>query len=204
MSGSRWIAGARGTFFANYTFVHGRSDTDGRATAPADGSRLGDESGPMAGERTHHATVGAHFNFPAGLFVSPYLTAASGDVFNITTGFDNNGDGLFTDRPTLVAAGTPGAIVTPYGTFLADRTPGGSTVGRNFGEEPGMVRLDLRVSRAFRYPTGAAFVVAGNAENLLNRANLEGVNGVITSSSFGVPKRAGAPRRITLSAGVSF
>jgi hypothetical protein len=47
-SGWRWTTGARGSFFANYSWVHGRSDTDGRSSLPADAGRIGQELGPTA------------------------------------------------------------------------------------------------------------------------------------------------------------
>jgi hypothetical protein len=125
-------------------------------------------------------------------------------VFNITTGYDNNGDGIFTDRPALVAVDTPGAIHTPYGSLLASRPAEAVMLQRNAGRDPASVRFDLRASRAFRYRPGGALVVTASVENLLNRANFEGGNGVLTSSSFGDPKRAGSPRRISLSSGLSF
>jgi hypothetical protein len=204
MSGWRWDAGARGSFFANYSYIHARSDTDGRTTVAADPFRLDEELGPAAADRTHTATIGANMTLPAQVMVSPYLIAASGRVFNITTGFDNNGDGLFADRPALAVPGMPGAIDTPYGTFLADRPAGAPMVMRNAGRDPAAVRLDLRVARSFRYGTGGMFVIAGNVANVFNRANFEGVNGVVTSPSFGVPKRAGSPRRVNLAASFSF
>jgi hypothetical protein len=203
-SGWRWNAGAHGSVFANYSYARGRTDTDGRGTLPADGLRLDGEIGPAVADRPHYANIGAHFTLPGDLFVSPYLTAVSGRVFNITTGFDNNGDGIFADRPALATAGTPGAVRTPYGWLLAARAADAQMVGRNAGRDPASLRLDMRVSRGFGYTTGASFVVAAGFENLLNRANFEGVNGVITSPSFGVPTRAGAPRRVNLAAGISF
>jgi hypothetical protein len=184
--------------------VQATSDTDGRTTLPADGSRLDEEFGPAGAERAHAANIGAHFTLPGQLFVSPYVMAASGQVFNITTGLDNNGDGVFADRPAIVSPGTPGAIQTAYGSLLADRPADALIAPRNFGRDPAMLRLDLRVARSFSSPTGASFVVAANVENLLNHANFEGVNGVVTSPSFGQPKRAGTPRRVNLAASFSF
>jgi hypothetical protein len=203
-SGWRWNHDDRRTVFANYSYVHGRSDTDGRTTVPADGSRLDREWGPIAGQRAHQANLGAHFTLPSELNVSPYLTAASGHVFNVTTGLDDNGDGVFADRPAIVLPNTPGAIQTLYGTFLVDPPAGATIVGRNAGRDPAMVRVDLRISRAFASHTGGSVVVAANFENLLNRANLERVNGVATAPTFGEPKRAGQPRRINLAASFSF
>ena len=75
---------------------------------------------------------------------------------------------------------------------------------RNAGRDPATLRVDLRVARAFHTLAGSSFVLASNIENLLNRANFEGENGVVTSPLFGEPKRAGTPRRVTFSASVSF
>jgi len=202
-SGWRWNPGPR-TFFANYSYVHGRSDTDGRATVPADGSRLDQEFGAAGADRTHAANIGANLTLPLGLFVSPYFIAASGRVFNITTGLDNNGDGLFADRPAVVAVGTPGAIQTVYGTFLPNRAADADLAPRNSGRDPAMVRFDVRVARAFRYRAAGSFALAVNVENVFNRANFEALNGVVTSPSFGLPKRAGSPRRVNLAASFSF
>jgi hypothetical protein len=111
---------------------------------------------------------------PGALFVSPYLTAGSGRVFNLTTGFDNNGDGVFTDRPAVVAAGTLGAIQTPYGWLLADRPYDAVMVARNAGREPWTARLDVRVLRSFRFSTTGGVTVAANIENVLNPRELRG------------------------------
>jgi len=201
-TGWRWNT-KTGTLFANYRYVRAWSDTDGRRTVAADGGRLDQEFGPAAADRAHSATAGAELMLPAGVLVSPYLTVASGHVFNLTTGFDNNGDGLFADRPAVVAAGTPGAIETAYGWLLANRPSDAVMITRNAGREPFTGRLDLRVARAFRR-SKATLVLAANVENLLNRANFEGVNGVITSPSFGTANRAGLPRRVYAAAGFSF
>ena len=202
-SGWRWN-GSRGMLFVNYIYVHARSDTDGRTTVPADGSRLDLEFGPTATDRDHSMTAGGNLTIAGGVQISPYLTTASGRVFNLTTGFDNNGDGLFADRPASVAANTPGAIQTPYGWLLADRPADAVMLTRNAGREPFTLRLDVRVSRAFRLSPNAQLVFAANVENVLNRANFEGVNGVVTSSSFGSANRAGVPRRLYAAAAFSF
>jgi hypothetical protein len=203
-SGWRWAAGRAGSFFANYSYVRGRADTDGRGTLPADSTDLAGEWGPLAADRTHSGNAGAHLTLPGGVVVSPYVLVASGRVVNLTTGLDNNADGTFTDRPALVTAGQPGSIATSYGHLLANPPAGALILERNAGRDPRSIRLDLRLSRSFRYVAGATFVVAAGASNLMNRANLEGINGVVTSPTFGQPKRAAAPRRIDLSAGVSF
>jgi len=104
----------------------------------------------------------------------------------------------------MLGAVSLGAIQTPYGWLLADRPYDAVMVARNAGREPWTARLDVRVLRSFRFSTTGGVTVAANIENVLNRANYEGFNGVVTSSSFDQPKRAGTPRRISLAASVSF
>jgi hypothetical protein len=74
--------------------------------------------------------------------------AAAGDArYNLTTGFDNNGDGNFNDRPQYAESGTPGAIATPYGLLVAS---GGTGVfPRNKGVMPWTYYLDTNLQRAF-------------------------------------------------------
>jgi hypothetical protein len=170
-------------------------------TTPAD-SLAPHEFGPTAADRPHQVTAGATFTAPGAIAVSPYLSAASGRAFNITTGYDNNGDGVFTDRPSRVASTTGGAIQTPYGPFLVDGSAG-TIVTRNAGREPAAVRLDVRVSRVFR-SSATSLVLAAFIENAFNRAIFEGINGVITAPSFGRPNRAVMPRRVSVTASVSF
>ena len=76
-SGFRWNMAARGALFVNYSHVRARSDTDGRSTVPADGSRLDQEFGPTVADRGHSATAGGHIVLPGGLLVSPYVTVGS-------------------------------------------------------------------------------------------------------------------------------
>ncbi len=195
----------RVTVFGNYTWSASRSDADRPSAAPADSYALANEVGPISTHRHHLARMGVRLRLPAGFSVNATALIQSGRPFNITTGRDNNGDTLFTDRPAFADPSDPDAIGTAFGTFDPHPAAGDAIIPRNLGREPAEVRVDLHVSRAFpvglgrtRARFGADFV------NLFNRANAYSLNGVLTSPDFGRARRTREPRRVDLTMGVSF
>jgi hypothetical protein len=91
----------------------------------------------------------------------------SGLPFNITTGQDNNGDGVANDRP-----------------------PG---VSRNTGQGPGQLSVDTHLSRNFTLRGGEHSInaeVGIDSFNVLNHANFNNYVGVLTSPLFGQPNSA--------------
>ena len=100
----------------------------------------------------------------------------SGRPYNITTGFDDNGDSVVNDRP--------------------------EGVRRNTGRGPNFASLDFRLSKWFGYRRQGsdqqlfAIEVAAEATNLFNRVNLAEFNGIQTSPFFGHANAAHNPRQI--------
>ena len=61
---------------------------------------------------------------------------------------DLNNDGLYNDRPAYATARSgPGVIATAYGLF--DTMPGAVIIPRNLGEGPGLIAINLRLSKSF-------------------------------------------------------
>ena len=128
--------------------------------------------------------------------------------YNITTGFDNNGDGNFNDRPQYAAAGTPEAISTRYGLLVAS---GGTGVfGRNRGVLPWNVHLDANLERAFTLTRNSkadhqqTLTANLRSSNLINHTNVTSVGGVLGSPLFGVPFAADNGRRVEAGLRYSF
>ena len=150
---------------------------------PADSFSPSGEWGRADADRRHQfnllgtATLHRWANF--GLSVS----LLSGIPFNITTGRDDNGDGLAIDRP--------------------------ADVTRNTGEGPGFATMDVRWYREFRLrpaqkensPT-ATFSV--DAFNLFNRVNYQNFVGSLSSPFFGRAVAAQPPRRMQLGIRLQF
>jgi hypothetical protein len=110
--------------------------------------------------------------FTLGMALSLY----SGLPVNITTGSDNNGDGIFTDRPV----GVP----------------------RNSMHGPAQVNLDLNLSHEFALSKAhdhpRTLSASLNSFNVLNHTNDMTFVGVVTSPFFGYAVSALPPRRMQL------
>jgi hypothetical protein len=142
---------------------------------PANSFAPSGEWGRVDADRRHQfnflgtATLHRWANF--GLSVS----LLSGIPFNITTGRDDNGDGLAIDRPIGVT--------------------------RNTGEGPGFAVTDLRWYREFRLRPGQkenspAVTLSLDAFNLFNRVNYQNFVGSLASPFFGRAVATQPPRRL--------
>jgi hypothetical protein len=141
----------RFTFYCSYRLAFAHSDTDGATTAPSNSYDLSTELGRSALDQRHQFYFEAYVALPWGVQLSPNVYLASGAPFNITTGSDNNGDTLFTDRPAFALAGDPGAVVTPFGIFNPNPQPGDPIIPRNYGRGPREVSVNLDLSKTFSF-----------------------------------------------------
>ena len=107
------------------------------------------------------------------------LSLYSGKPVNVTTGADDNHDGIYNDRPILPAA-----------------------FARNTMHGPGLINLDLNVEHDFLFvkgkKEGPALTVGLNAFNVLNHQNDATYVGVLSSVYFGKAVAALPPRRMQL------
>ena len=141
------------SIFANYSLTWARSDTDGAFTFPADQYDLSGEWGPSGFAARHTVRLGGSVTLPWGrIRVNPFLRWASGRPFNITTGRDNNGDTMFTDRPGFATdPDKPGVVQTEWGLLDPNPGPGQKIIPRNYGMGPGMFLMNLGISRTFGF-----------------------------------------------------
>jgi hypothetical protein len=131
---------------------------------------------------------------------------ATGSPYTLQTGFDDNGDLIFNDRPFGVGRNTQrttgqftmnGSVSYSF-TFGKPVTlgPGQGPIAITSG--PGGVISLAQIQQPGRYRIQV--FVQGN--NLLNRANYGGYSGVMTSRFFGQPTTVLGTRRIDM--GMSF
>jgi hypothetical protein len=92
---------------------------------------------------------------PWKLSLNPFITANTGPAFNITTGQDLNLDRVYNERPSFAG---PNANCldqfircTPFGNFNLRPLPGEQIVPRNYGQAPGSLSVNLRISRSFAF-----------------------------------------------------
>jgi hypothetical protein len=193
--------------FSGYLWFDFHTDADQPFLQPQSSYDLRSEWARPFWHARHRAFLGGMLRLPWKLQVSPTLNLASGQPFNITTGRDNNGDGNFNDRPDIVEAGHPKAILTAFGAL--DPTAVNGTLGRNVGTQPLTAFFDLDVSRTFEIGKRSAdhpyqLTVNARTSNLPNRANLMGTSGVLASPFFGRANRAAPARQIEIGLRFSF
>ena len=165
-------------FSGQVQYTIGRTDnnTSGITYFPADSYNAAADWGRSDNDRLHKfdllASTQAIKYFTLGVALSAY----SGKPVNITTGGDDNHDGILNDRPAGVARNT---------------MPG-----------PSMVDLDLNLSHDF--PLSRAkkeakvLSLSLNSFNVLNHPNYVTYIGAMSSPLFGMPVAAQAPRRMQL------
>ena len=155
---------------------------------------------------------------PAKIVVSTDFNAHGDSHYNITTGYDNNGDGNFNDRPVYALPGTPSCAAEPNASPCSYETQWGELVAtegtgvfpRNKGVLPWGIYLDANVERMFSLTRNAkanhpqTLTVNVRSSNVLNHTNVTQVGGVLGSPDFGVPYAADNGRRIEAGVRYSF
>jgi hypothetical protein len=92
--------------FGNYTLGHAYNDTDGAFSLPANNYDLRSEWGRAGQDMRHRFFTGVNFRTLWGINVNGIINASSARPYNITTGFDENGDTATNDRPAGVKRNT--------------------------------------------------------------------------------------------------
>ena len=141
----------------NYSLSKTTNDTDGQGGAlfPMNSYDMSGEFGRSSFDIRHRFTMFGTVNLPWWKVVlNPFIIANTGPGFNITTGLDRNLDRQYNERPSFAAADAPCSETikcTPFGKFNLDPLPGETIIPRNYGQAPGSVVVNLRVSRAFAF-----------------------------------------------------
>lgn len=200
----------RTLFAANYSLTSSQSNTSGPFSLPAIGDALGLEWAPVAMPRHR---FGAQFNtqlMPA-LGFSITARAQSGTPYNITTGLDNNRDGVFNDRPAGVSrnsALTPGqwdlGARLSYSIGFGQRAQAGGggqqVMVQIGGPGGGMPSGGISMSDNKRYHVE----FYASAQNVTNHSNYIGYSGVMTSPFFGRPTNVMNPRKVEVGTRFAF
>ncbi len=213
-------------FLSSYTWSHAIDDsTDLQSLlAPQDNRRPFLERSNSTFDQRHRWVVSAVMDSPykrtdtgfwhkflADFTVAPLIEVASGKPFNVLAGTDFNLDFTpFTDRPSVVPAGTSGSVPSPFISGVAfavpDRCdnaalkPFGCTgsLGRNAFTRPGFFQWDMRISRKFYLTEKINLEFISDVFNLFNRTNIADVNQLCDPTSTcnaGQPTAALDPRQ---------
>jgi len=162
------------SLFANFGTGKGKTDTDcifGSIAScfPADSYDASDEYSRVAFIPSANFFLGGTLILPKlKVNLNPFIVYSTGRPFNIITGRDTNGDGLFTERPAFATAKTDPANLrrTSFGDFDLDPKPGQELIPRNYGMGPTFFSINLGISRSITFgnvpaPAAAAAPPAG-------------------------------------------
>jgi hypothetical protein len=139
---------------------------------------------------------------PWGFQFSGIYTFFSPRRYNITTGRDNNGDGVLADRPNFAEVASASACggVFRYGGCYTDPGTGPGVYGnleRNAGIwSKSYSSLNLRLSKAFKIKERSRIELIMETFNTFNRANYSSFSGNIRSALFLLPTAAYDPRQV--------
>jgi hypothetical protein len=194
--------------FTGYLWFDFRTNADYPFLLPQSSYSESGEWARPVWQASHRVFIVGLINLPWKLHASTEYNFATGTPFNVTTGRDNNEDGNFNDRPSPTAASDPRAVITHLGAFNPSVING--TLGRNAGTNPFTAVMDVNLSRAFalsgksKNDRSTQLTLNVRASNLLNRANLGGIDGVLNSPFFGRANSAAPARRIEIGARLAF
>jgi hypothetical protein len=200
------------SFFGTIGLSRETGDVIGPNGFPANSYDFQADYGRATNDVRAFLRIGGTINTFWGVTLNPLIRYDSPTRFNITTGRDTNGDGVFMDRPALTTnLSKPGVIITPLGAFDPNPGPDQTIIPRNFGTGAGVMQVNLRASKSIRFgsasiaqgktkagekPFGLTFTIQGL--NILNHTNLGGFIGNLDSPLFGRANSSFASRRIDL------
>jgi hypothetical protein len=173
-----------------YTYSRTHNDTPGTSaggglslTLPSNSFSPTEEWGRADFDRRHRLSLAGIYELPRDIQVGLIMDVMSGLPYEITTGFDDNGDSIANDRPS----GTP----------------------RNAGKGPKFFQLDMRLAKIWQtkrpidpLEDPAEFELFLDVFNVFNTVNYEDIIGVMSSPRFGLPTLADKGRQ--LQAGLSY
>jgi hypothetical protein len=214
---------------ASYTWSHSIDDsTDLQSTLEPQDSRFpGLERSNSVNDQRHRWVTSAVFqssphksgetfwnSFLSNFTLAPLVELAAGRPYNVITGTDTRLDlGASEIRPSVVAAGTPGATTSPYipgvafgepaschlANFSTFTVPGITPpygcigdLGRNAFRMPGFFQFDMRVSKGINFGERFRLDLIADGFNLFNHTNILAVN-QLCDPSAGAVCSAGQP-----------
>ena len=194
----------------NYLLTKVTNEADSPFSLPSNNFDLRADRGPAATDFRHLFSGFISKRLPAGFAISTIFQTTSALPYNVTTGFDDNGDTVINDRPAGAGRNSARAKarweIGSRASWGIDFGPDQQPVG---GPQVRMVRVGGGDGAAPPSLPGMAtkkyrLEFYAQAFNLLNHANLGAFSGVETSPFFGQATSAQPPRRFELGTRFNF
>lgn len=196
----------------NYLLSKSTNEADSPFSLPANNLDLSAERGPAITDARHRLFGMLNFEPFKGIGIGTMFNYSSATPYNITTGFDDNGDSIITDRPDGVGRNSArGAsqwnvnMRLGYSFGFGNRpesnaqgaTPRIVRIGGGDESIPGMPSMSL-ASKRYRMEFYTQVF------NVLNHTNPTNFSGVLTSPFFGQATAALPGRRLEFGTRFSF
>lgn len=192
---------------AGYYAGKSENDTDG-AFGILPNNTPDTEWGPAPGDVRHRVNLGINTSMLKNFSSFLSFVAGTGAPYSIRTGYDDNGDLIFNDRPVGYGRNTlrqPGqwtlngnfSYALSFGKKKIALPPGISIISSGGGLVASAAGPPPDISR-YRMSIGVSVF------NLTNHANYTGYSGVVISPFFGKPQSVQGMRRVDLSVNFSF
>jgi hypothetical protein len=179
----------------NYTFGHERNHADGATSLPSDSGNPDVDWGPSRQDIRHRLQVQAQAPILFGVRGNVNLNVNSGVPYNMTTGRDDNDDGVFNDRPVGVGRNslrgdtTWGLNLNLSRRFSLSGVTPVAQGGQRFGGPGG---------RGGNNGAGKSMELFVQAQNVLNHVTHTGYTGNLLSRYFGLATSVGQPRDVNV------
>jgi hypothetical protein len=189
-----------GILNVTYTYGHDRNYADSATSLPSNSLNPNLDWGPSRQDIRHRLQIQGQSTLLYGVRANANLTIASGTPYNLTTGRDDNDDGVFNDRPegatrnSLRGDPTWGLNLTLSRRFALSTVaaPAGRS-GQSFGGPGGRGAGNGRSMELFL-----------QAQNVLNHVMPTAYVGNLSSPYFGQATSVSQPRDVNVGVRFSF
>lgn len=179
----------------NYTFGQEKNHADGATSLPSDSLNPDVDWGPSRQDIRHRLQVQVQAPIRFGVRGNANLNVSSGVPYNMTTGRDDNDDGVFNDRPVGVGRNslrgdtTWGLNLNLSRRFSLSGVTPVAQGGQRFGGPGG---------RGGNTGAGKSMELFVQARNVLNHVTHTGYTGNLLSPYFGLATSVGQPRDVNV------
>ncbi|HEX4154855.1 MAG TPA: carboxypeptidase-like regulatory domain-containing protein [Acidobacteriaceae bacterium] len=146
---------SRVSLFGYYSLNSAHGDTSGGfVTTPFN---IKADYGRTTFDIHNRVFMAGSISLPHYIQLSPFMVGQSGHPYNITTGFDNNNDSIFNDRPyvanSALANGTTIKTISGCGTFAQQGSQpiGSPIVPINYCTGPGLFTFNFRLTKTWGF-----------------------------------------------------
>lgn len=180
-----------------YQYAQSWNDSDGPTALPADSRDLDAEWGPASWDVRHRIFGFLRMELPLGLRANAWGDIASGAPYTVRTGLDDNGDTVFTDRPSGIGRNTERGTWQRTLNLRVGWRP-------EFGGGPSAPAPAGQDGAPRRQVSSRGIELYAQAWNVFNEVNYTRFSGVMTSPFFLQPTAAAPARRFDFGTRVFF